>query len=112
MRRLKIIRPTAPVVINLIALFILLGGQAVALTGKDRVKKGDLARGAVTARNLASGAVSTSRLAARSVIGAALGGGAVTGRTINPGVVNGQALAGTFQIPGNVPDLDAIAGLN
>jgi hypothetical protein len=99
-------------VINLIALFIVLGGQAIALSGKDRVGKGDLAPGAVTARNLAPGTVSTNKLAGHSVIDAALGAGAVTGRTINPGVIRGQALAGTFQIPATVSDLDAIAGLN
>jgi hypothetical protein len=112
MSSLKSFRPTAPMVINLIALFIVLGGQAIALSGKHRIRRGDLAPGAVTGRTLALRAVSTNKLAAHSVSGAALGGGAVTGRAINPGVIRGRSLAGTFQIPATVSDLDAIAGLN
>ena len=55
MQRLTSYRPTAPVVINLIALFIVLGGHAFALPGKSRVTREDIATGAVTARNLAPG---------------------------------------------------------
>ncbi len=112
MRRIKSYRPTAPVVINLIALFIVLGGHAFALPGKSRVTRGDLAAGSVTARNLAPGIVGTAKLARHSVTAAALARGAVTGRALRLGSVHGASLAGTIQIPATVPDVDAIAGVN
>ncbi len=61
MRSLKLPRPSAPLVINLIALFIVLGGQAVALQGRNTVTRNDIADGAVTARNLARGVVTTAK---------------------------------------------------
>jgi hypothetical protein len=106
MRRLKSYRPTAPVAINLIALFIVLGGHAIALPGKHVVKKNDIAAGAVTARNLAPGIVTTAKLGRHAVTDAALHNKAVTGRTIRPGSVRGFTLTGTFQPVANVPDAD------
>jgi hypothetical protein len=108
MARLKSYRPTAPMVINLIALFIVLGGQAIAVSGHGRVDADDLAKGSVTARNLAFGAVTKSKLARHAITDAALGSRVVTGRVIEPGVVRGQNLAGTFQVPAQVPDADPI----
>lgn len=106
MSKLKNYRPTAPVVINLIALFIALGGQAIALTGENRVKKGDIAIGAVMARNLAPGVVTKTKLAAHAVTSDALDHESVTGRAIKPGSVHGQTLLGTLEIPVDVPDAD------
>ena len=103
------IRPTAPLVINLIALFIVLGGQALALGGNGRVKRDDLAPGAVTARAIAPGVVTSAKLAAHAVTGAGLADQAVTGRTVTHGSVHGLTLAGTFQTVANVPDADAVA---
>jgi hypothetical protein len=112
MQRLTSYRPTAPVVINLIALFIVLGGHAFALPGKSRVTKEDIATGAVTARNLAPGIVSNGKLARHAVTSSDLARGAVSGRVLHPRSVHGEALAGTIQIPASVPDADAIAGVN
>jgi hypothetical protein len=103
---LKTYRPTPPVVINLIAMFIVLGGQAVALSGKHHVKKDDLAAGAVTARNLARGVVTSRKLSRHAVAEADLGTETVIGRTIKPGSVHSVALDGTFQIPATIPDAD------
>lgn len=99
-------RPSAPVVINLIALSIVIGGQAVALPGKQRVKRNDLAAGAVTARNLAPGAVTRRKLGRRAVKSADLATQVVSGRTVRPGSVTGRALMGTIQIPGSIADAD------
>jgi hypothetical protein len=109
MRKLASYRPTAPVAINLIALFIVLGGHAIALPGKHVVKKNDIAAGAVTARNLAPGIVTTAKLARNAVTDAALANEAVTGRTIKTRSVHGLTLAGTFQPVANVPDADPVA---
>jgi hypothetical protein len=108
MSKLKSYRPTAPLVINLIALFIVLGGQAIAQSGKHRVKRDDLAAGSVTARNLAPGAVTGAKLGRHSVTGAGFASEAVIGRAIHPGSVHGVALAGTLEIPATVPDADPI----
>ncbi len=108
MKRLKSYRPTAPLVINLIALFVILGGQAIALSGQKRVKRDDFAKGAVTAKNLAPGAVTKSKLAGHAVTDDALGSRMITGRMIQPDVVRGPNLAGTFQVPAQIPDSDPI----
>lgn len=112
MQRLTSYRPTAPVVINLIALSIVLGGHAFALPGKSRVSREDIATGAVTARNLARGIVSTAKLARHAVTSNDLAKGAVSGPALHPRSVHAAALAGTIQIPATVPDADAIAGVN
>lgn len=112
MSRIKRYRPTAPIVINLIALFIVLGGQAFALTQRNVVTRNDIGAGAVTARNLAPGIVTTGKLGNHAVTKSALAKGAVTGRAIRPSSVRGDTLAGTIQIPAAVPDVDAIAGVN
>lgn len=106
MSRLKTYCPSAPMVINVIALFIVLGGQAIALQGKSRVKKDDIAPGAVTARNLGPGIVTSSKLRRRAVTAAALANDSVTGRAIRSGSVNGVSLSGVIQIPAGIPDAD------
>jgi hypothetical protein len=110
--RIKRYRPTAPIVINLIALFIVLGGQAFALAQRTVVTRKDFAAGAVTARNLAPGIVTTGKLGNDTVTKSALAKGAVTGRAIRPSSIRGDTLAGTIQIPTAIPDVDAIAGVN
>ena len=108
MRKLRSYRPTAPMVINLIALSIVLGGHAYALTGASRVKKDDIAVGAITARNLARSSVSRPKLASHAVTESDLANGSVTGRTISRGSVDGLTLAGTFQPVANLPDADSV----
>lgn len=108
MSNLKSYRPTAPIVINLVALFIVLGGQAVALQGKNDVKKNDIAAGAVTTRNLAPGIVTKTKLARHAVTDAALDNRSVVGRTIAPGSIHGLTLAGTIVVLANVPDADPV----
>lgn len=107
MQRAKHHRPSAPLVINLIALSIVLGGQAIALPGRKVVKRDDLAAGVVTARNLAPGAITTRKLARHAVTDAALANRAVIGRAIGPRSVHGSKLAGAIQIPANLSDLDS-----
>jgi hypothetical protein len=82
-------------VINLIALSIVLGGQAVALQGNGVVKRDDLARGSVTARNLSPGIITKSKLAGHAVKAESLATGAVVGRTIKPSSIHGMSLEGT-----------------
>lgn len=106
MHKLNSYRPTAPVVINLVALFIVLGGQALASGGKARVERDDIAPGAITARALAPRVVTSAKLAAHAVTDAALANQAVSGRSIVPGSVHGPKLTGTIGIPATVPDVD------
>jgi len=108
MRKVTSYRPTAPVVINLIALFIVLSGQAVALQGKNVVRKDDIAAGAVTARNLASGIVTQAKLARHAVTDTSLGNRSVVGRTIRPGSIHGLTLAGTIVSLADIPDADPV----
>jgi hypothetical protein len=113
MSRLKGCRPSAPVVINLIALSIVLGGHAVALPGKSIVRKGDIAAGAVSARNLAPHIVSTAKLHRHAVHAGALADAAVVGRVIAPNSVSGLKL-GPVDLGGTasaaIPDSDLDPG--
>jgi len=101
-------RPTAPIVINLIALSIVLGGQAIALQGERRVTRNDIAAGAVTARSLAPGAVTKRKLGRRAVTDVDIASRAVIGRTIKPRSVDGFALAGTFSPVAGIADADPV----
>jgi hypothetical protein len=109
MSRLKSYRPTAPVVINIVALTIVLGGHALALPGRHVITKNDIAAGAVTARNLGRGIVTSAKLGRHAVTHAALANKSVTGRTITPRSVHGLTLAGIFQAVAPVPDTDSVA---
>ena len=106
MTRRNPLRPSAPFVINLIALLIVLGGQAIARPGPGVVKRDDFARRAVTAPNLAPRAVARRKLALHSVTTRALARAAVTGRVLRPHSVNGRSLAGGLPFPGDIPDMD------
>ncbi len=108
MSKLKNYRPTAPIVINLIALFIALGGHAMALSGKGRVHRDDFAPGAITARALAPGIVTTAKFGAHAVTDVGLANHSVAGRSIAPGSVRGTKLTATLGIPATVPDADPI----
>lgn len=66
-------------VIAYVALFLVLGGTAVALPGRGSVKSKDIAKKAVKTRNLAKKAVKTKNLAAGAVTTSKLGNDAVTG---------------------------------
>ena len=121
MPRLRIRRPSAPLVISLIALFVALGGPAEAqrlLDGRD-IRRGsvsskqikdrsiaqrDLSRrtvrqlralpdGAVSAVKLANGAVTPGKLAAGAVGSAALMDRGVLGADIGPNAVTAEHIA-------------------
>jgi hypothetical protein len=109
MSRLNAHTPTPPIVINLVALTIVLGGHALALPGRHAVTKNDLTAGAVTSRNLGRGIVTTAKLGRHAVTDAALANRSVTGRTITSRSVNGLTLAGIFQAVATVPDSDSVA---
>lgn len=113
MSQFKSCRPSAPVVINLIALSIVLGGHAMALPGKDVVRKGDIAAGAITARTLAPRIVSTAKLGRHVVRAGALADAAVIGRVIAPRAVTGLKL-GPVDLGGTasaaIPDSDLDPG--
>jgi hypothetical protein len=102
----KSYRPSAPLVINAIALFIVLGGQAIAISNRGVVHANDLAKGSVTAKNLAPGIVGTKKLAPHAVLGRAFRSEAVTGRTLASGAVHGETSAGSYAVPGSISDLD------
>lgn len=106
MSKRKKLRPTAPLVINLIALCVVLGGHASALTGHGRVTRGDIAPGAVTARNFAPRVVSSAKLAAHAVTARKLDDSAVHGRAISPHSMRGANLALIGNVPNQIPDPD------
>lgn len=118
MSRPQLKRPTPGTVLGLLALIVAVAGNAGALAGTTHiiVRKGDIAKGAVTANALAKGAVHAKALAKGAVTtnaikpGAvgpeALGPDAVTAAAIAPGSVYGGAL-GPVAVHGTaIKDLD------
>jgi hypothetical protein len=90
-------------VIATIALFIALGGAAVAAgLPRNSVGTRQLKRGAVTAAKLHKGAVTSAKLAAKSVIAGKLGPAAVTPGNIGNGAVTTAKLATGSVIAGTI----------
>jgi len=94
-RQLK--RPSPGTALGFLALVVALAGTANAGSSRVIVRKGDIAKGAVTANALAPGAVHAKALAKGAVTAKALKGGAVTAAALGHDAVTASALA-----PGSV----------
>jgi hypothetical protein len=125
-------RPSPGTAMAFLALVVALAGTANAGSHHIIVRKGDIAKGAVTAKALAAGSVHAKALApgavgakalrAQSVTAAALargavtadalGGNAVTSPTLAPGAVYGAALGPVAIHSASLADLDATADLS
>lgn len=92
MRRPKLKPPSLGTVLGFTALVVAVVGTANATPSRTIVRKGDIAKGAVTAKALAAGAVHARALAKGAVTATALADGAVTARAIKPGAVTVNAL--------------------
>jgi len=112
--------PSTGTVLGGLALIVAVAGNANAFSASHIVvRKGDIAKGAVTARALAKGAV-TAKAVAKAAIGPkaikagavtppALGADSVTASAIAPGSVYGGAL-GTVSVHGaTIVDADSVA---
>ncbi len=75
------------------ALFVALGGTALALPGHKQVKSDDLANGAVKSKAIATAAVSEKKLKSGAVTETKLGAGAVTAAKLRAGAVGVSQLA-------------------
>jgi hypothetical protein len=97
MRKLAARRPSPALMVAFVALAVAVVGQAWAAPTKTKtkvvVRKGQIAKGAVTARSLAQGSVRAKALAAGAVHPMALAQGAVGAAAIRPGSVGASALA-------------------
>jgi hypothetical protein len=76
-----------------VALFVALSGTAIALPGKNKVKKNDIARGAVVGRAIAADAVKKAKIRNAAVVASKLGQGAVTTPALIDNAVTGPKLA-------------------
>jgi hypothetical protein len=98
MRKPKLGRPSAGVVLGTLALIVAVAGNTGAFAGtKVIVRKGEIAKGAVTAKALAAGAVHPAAISKGAVGVAALRPGSVGSATLAPDAVTSGALA-----PGSV----------
>jgi hypothetical protein len=98
MRKLHLRRPSAGVVLGTLALIVALAGNSGAFAGsKVIVRKGEIAKGAVTAKALAKGAVHPAAISKGAVGVAALRPGSVGAGTLAPDAVTSGAIA-----PGSV----------
>jgi hypothetical protein len=88
--RLK--RPSLGTVLGFTALIVAVVGTANAAPSQTIIRKGDIAKGAVTAKTLAPGAVHSKALFKGSVNANALADGSVTAQAIKQGAVTGGAL--------------------
>lgn len=96
MRKIAARRPSPALAVACLALAVALVGQAWAAPAKTRVvvvRKGQIAKGAVTAKTLAKDAIHPRALAAGAVHPKALAQGAVGAAAIRPGAVGAAALA-------------------
>ncbi len=69
--------------LGLLAIFIVLGGTAIALPGKNKVNSGDIKQGQVKTLDLHRNAVTKSKLHANAVTGAKVRDDSLTGRDVN-----------------------------
>jgi hypothetical protein len=87
-------RPSAGVVLGTLALVVAVAGNSGAFAGtKVIVRKGEIAKGAVTAKALGEGAVHPKALAPGAVTAAAIKSGAVGPAALAPDAVTSGALA-------------------
>ena len=126
MRKLK--TPSPAMVVACVALILSLGGNAFAVTqghggGRHhKIRKGEIAKGAVTASALAKGSVTAHairkgavggiQLATGSVGASQLAPDSVTANAIAPGSVYGYALGPTVTATAPIKDLDETADLS
>jgi hypothetical protein len=68
---------------GLIAIFIVLGGTAIALPGKNKVNSGDIKQGAVRTLDLRRGAVTKSKLRRNAVDGSRVRNNTITGDDVD-----------------------------
>jgi hypothetical protein len=96
MSQFKLRRPATGTVLGLLALIIAVGGSTQAFSANKTtviVRKGQIAKGAVTTRNLAPGAVHSAALSAGAVHASAIAGGAVGPGALSAGSVGSSTLA-------------------
>lgn len=94
-------RPRAATVMSAVAMVAALAALAISLSGiagaasqhRVLVKRGDIAPGAVTAKNLAPGSVHAKALAASAVTSPKLRSGSVNRRVLKKGSVTSEAIA-------------------
>lgn len=85
--------PSPALIVSIAALVIAMAGSAIALPGKARVKKDDIAQGAVTKKAIKKGAVTTKRLQDGSVTGEKIANATIGAGKIVDGVVPTYAYA-------------------
>jgi hypothetical protein len=94
MNPVKLKRPSPGTVLGLLALIVAVAGNANAFSARHViVRKGDIAKGAVTAKTFAAGAVHARALAPGAVQARALAAGSVSGAALKPGAVGAGSLA-------------------
>jgi trimeric autotransporter adhesin len=94
MKSIKLKRPTPGTVLGLLALIVAVAGNANAFSATHViVRKGDIAKGAVTAKALAAGAVHARAMAPGAVQAKALAKGSVSTGALRSGAVGADALA-------------------
>jgi hypothetical protein len=102
-------RPSSSLVLSMITLFVALTTTAGALPGRHLIKKGDIAKGAVTRRALARGAVKTRAIRKKAVTSSKIANDAVVERTLAPFSVGAFALGDTTTVSAPIPDADTVA---
>jgi hypothetical protein len=112
MDRIASKRPSPALVLSMITLLLAITSTAGALPGESRVKRGDIAKGAVTGAALSRGAVKASAIAPRAVTSKKLANDAVVGRTLAPFSVGAFAFGNTTTVTAPIQDLDPVVDTN
>lgn len=116
MQEWKTRRPSPAFVISCLSLFVALSGTAVALSGHNRVKSDDIARGAVKSTDVAGNAIKSAKVADNSLTGADVNESTLDGSQI-PGIPSGGGGGGGAPsgpaggaLAGNYPNPTIAAG--
>lgn len=115
----KLRRPSVGTVLGFTALIVAVVGTASATPSRTIIRKGDLAKGSVTAKAIAKGAVKAKALSKGAVTQKAVGKGsigdsalssnAVTAAALSPGSVYGGALGTAVTHSSPITDIDTLS---
>jgi hypothetical protein len=108
MTRIRSFRPSPAMIVALVALSVALAGTASALPGRNRVKRDDIARGAVQSSDIRKNAIRTRHIKSRQVTRSK-----IAKRSIDSALVADDSLTGDDILESSlatVPDADKLDG--
>lgn len=92
MRKLKLRRPSAALIVALVALVAAMSGAAIALPGKNSVDRNDIQKGAVKTKAIANGAVTKKKIARGAVASKQIKGKSIKGNRLRDKAIRAKQI--------------------